>query len=86
MIRNVFKFEIFNVYIIGSSSVISTSNTRKITAIRKKCMEKGRRALFFGSNPHSNGDLFSRSAKLFLEMIVFKRIIITLIKRVRIPK
>ena len=37
------------------------SKTRKITARRKNRIENGRRALFFGSNPHSNGDAFSRS-------------------------
>lgn len=43
---------------------ISISNTRKITASRKKRREKGRRAEFFGSNPHSNGLDFSRSASV----------------------
>lgn len=60
-------FVIFIVIIIGKSNVISTSNTKKIMAIKKKCNEKGNRAEFFGSNPHSNGDLFSRSVKVFLE-------------------
>lgn len=45
----------------GSRSAISMSNTRKITAKRKNRIENGRRALFLGSNPHSNGDVFSRS-------------------------
>lgn len=40
------------------------SNTRKITARRKNRVEKGSRALFFGSNPHSNGVDFSRSLSL----------------------
>lgn len=30
--------------------------------IKKKCSEKGKREDDLGSNPHSNGDLFSRSA------------------------
>jgi len=37
------------------------SKTRKITARRKNRSENGIRAEFFGSNPHSNGESFSRS-------------------------
>ena len=46
---------------IGSSKTISTSNTIKIIASRKNRMENGIRAVFFGSNPHSKADDFSRS-------------------------
>ena len=46
---------------VGISKTISTSNTRKITARRKKRVENGIRALFFGLKPHSKGDVFSRS-------------------------
>ena len=45
---------------IGISRTISISNTIKIIARRKKRIENGIRALWFGSNPHSNGDDFSR--------------------------
>lgn len=38
---------------IGIIRTISTSNTRKITAKRKNRKEKGIRAVFLGSNPHS---------------------------------
>lgn len=38
---------------IGIKSTISMSNTKNKTARRKNRREKGRRALFFGSNPHS---------------------------------
>jgi hypothetical protein len=55
---------------IGSNSAISTSKIMKITAIRKNRDEKGSRAEFFGSNPHSNGDLFSRSSLIFFEINV----------------
>lgn len=51
----------------GIRSTISMSKTRKITASKKNRVEKGRRALSFGSNPHSKGDLFSRS--LFLRAL-----------------
>jgi hypothetical protein len=48
--------------VIGSSSVISTSKIRKITATRTNHSENGSWADFFGSNPHLNGDLSSRSS------------------------
>lgn len=46
----------------GISSTISISNTMKIIARRKNRNEKGIRAEWFGSKPHSNGDIFSRSS------------------------
>lgn len=46
---------------IGRSKTISTSNMIKIIASRKNRMENGIRAVFFGSNPHSKADDFSRS-------------------------
>ena len=46
----------------------------KITAIKKNRDEKGSREEFFGSNPHSNGDLFSRSSFIFLEINVVNTI------------
>lgn len=52
---------------MGKSSVNSTSKITKIKAIRKNCKENGSRARFLGSNPHSNGLLFSRSLILFFE-------------------
>ena len=45
----------------GNSNTISTSNTRKITATIKKRKENGIRCEDIGSNPHSNGEVFSRS-------------------------
>jgi hypothetical protein len=53
--------------VIGSSNAISTSKIRNITAIRKNRSENGSRADLFGSNPHSNGELFSRSSIFFLD-------------------
>lgn len=44
----------------GINSTISMSKTMKIIARRKNRIENGTRALWFGSNPHSNGDDFSR--------------------------
>lgn len=51
----------------GRRRVISTSKIKKITAIRKNRSEKGIRADPFGSNPHSNGDNFSRSEIVFFD-------------------
>lgn len=66
----------------GRRRVISTSKIRKITAIKKNRNEKGRRADPLGSNPHSNGEFFSRS------MIVFfaskEAIIITTVLIIRV--
>lgn len=72
----IIKFEIFIVKINGINKVISTSKIKKITAIKKNCKEKGNRADDLGSNPHSNGLLFSRSIKVFLEINVAINIII----------
>jgi hypothetical protein len=46
---------------IGIRSTISISNTMKIIASRKNRIENGIRAVLLGSNPHSNGEAFSRS-------------------------
>lgn len=73
---------IFIVTMRGRSRVISTSKIRKITAIKKNCREKGIRAEDLGSNPHSNGDLFSRSINVFFEIIVASIIMIILIVKV----
>lgn len=62
--------DIFTVAISGNKRVISTSKIKKITAIKKKCREKGMRALDFGSNPHSNGEFFSRSEWVFLDRVL----------------
>lgn len=45
----------------GISNTISISNTMKMIANIKNRNENGIRELFLGSNPHSNGDVFSRS-------------------------
>lgn len=59
----------------GIIKAISTSKIKKITAIRKNRKEKGKRADLFGSKPHSNGDVFSRSNSVFLI-----RLMITILK------
>lgn len=53
----------------GISKVISTSKIRKINPTRKNWILMGIRLDDNGSNPHSNGDSFSRYDK-FLDLIM----------------
>lgn len=53
----------------GNKRTISTSKIRKIIAKRKNRRENGSRADFIGSNPHSNGEFFSRSPEVRLAKI-----------------
>lgn len=54
---------------IGKIKAISTSKIKKIIVIKKNRNEKGIREDDFGSNPHSKGELFSRSINVFLDKI-----------------
>jgi len=54
---------------IGINRTISISKTIKIMASRKNRKENGIRALWFGSNPHSNGEAFSRFRWSFIEVM-----------------
>lgn len=63
-------FDLVITTVIGNKSAISTSNTKNIIAIRKNRRENGSRADPMGSNPHSNGDLFSRSSIFFFDIAV----------------
>lgn len=47
-------------YTNGISRVISISKIRKIRLIKKNWILNGIRDLEIGSNPHSNGEIFSR--------------------------
>jgi hypothetical protein len=58
--------------IMGRMRVISTSKIKKIIVIRKNCSEKGTRDEHAGSNPHSNGEGFSRSLNSFFPIKEFK--------------
>lgn len=62
--------------IIGKINAISTSKIKKIIVIKKNRIEKGIREDSIGSNPHSKGDLFSRSLLVFFDKVVAKIIII----------
>lgn len=57
----------------GIRIVISMSKIRKIKLIIKNWILKGRRWLDIGSNPHSNGDIFSRLLKDFFDKIRFNK-------------
>jgi hypothetical protein len=61
------KLENLKIIIIGKIKAISTSKIKKIIVIKKNRIEKGNREEFNGSNPHSKGDVFSRSFIDFLE-------------------
>jgi len=76
IINHDLMFDVSKVIGIGSSRAISTSKIIKITAIRKNRDENGRRAEFFGSNPHLNGDLFSRSSFIFFEIKVVRTMMV----------
>lgn len=86
------KLEILIIIIIGRIRAISTSKIKKIIVIKKNRIEKGRRDEFIGSNPHSNGDVFSRSFNDFLDnrdannitIIVIIKIVIAIIYKVKI--
>lgn len=54
-IIHAFVIQNFIDMIIGNTIIISMSKIRKITAIRKKWIEKGNRLFDIGLKPHSNG-------------------------------
>lgn len=72
----------FNVIIMGRIKAISTSKIKKMIAIKKNRIEKGRRDDERGLNPHSNGESFSCSTKDFF--LNREEIVITIIEMQRI--
>lgn len=76
MIVQIIKFENLKIIIIGKIKAISTSKIKKIIVIKKNRREKGKREDDLGSNPHSKGELFSRSTKVFFDKIEAKIITI----------
>lgn len=62
-------FEVEIIKIMGKIRAISTSKIKKMIVIRKNRSEKGNREDDFGSNPHSNGEHFSRSVRVFFDKI-----------------
>lgn len=59
-VKNIIEGEYRSLIINGINRIISTSKIKKITAKRKNRIEKGERVYHVGSNPHSNGEFFSR--------------------------
>jgi hypothetical protein len=56
----------------GKIRINSTSKIRKIKAMQKNRIEKGRRAENLGVNPHSKGLVFSKSV-LYLNLQTFPK-------------
>lgn len=71
---HIIKLENLIIKIIGKIKAISTSKIKKIIVIKKNRNEKGKREEDLGSNPHSNGEDFSRSTKVFFDNIDAKNI------------
>jgi hypothetical protein len=78
------RLEDLRIIIIGRIRAISTSKIKKIIEIKKNRIEKGNREELIGSNPHSKGDLFSRSLVVFLDNK--EATIIIIIEIIRINK
>lgn len=90
-VKNILSiFDSSIILIVGIINTISTSKIKKIIAIKKNCKENGIRALVLGSNPHSKGEFFSLSEKVFFETIFritkSKIIIVNDKKNIDIPK
>ena len=49
---------------MGRIRATSISKTKKITTTIKNFIQKGKREIVLGSNPHSNGEDFSLSTKV----------------------
>lgn len=74
-----------NLYVIGIGSMraSSVSKIKKIIAIRKKWIEKGKRGEDIWENPHSKGDLFVR---FIFDFIDNKNDIKHIIERIRVKE
>lgn len=80
----IFIFDKFIIGIIGKIKAISTSKIKNTIAIKKNRREKGSREDLFGSNPHSNGEDFSRSLNAFFERIDASNITIIEIIKIKV--
>lgn len=69
---------------MGKIKAISTSKIKKIIVIKKNRRENGIREDDFWSNPHSNGENFSRSNKDFFDNSKHNIIIIFAVNEVKI--
>lgn len=79
------RFEVWKIITVGRINAISTSKIKKIIAIKKNRKEKGKRAEFIGSNPHSKGEDFSRSITAFLERTEARPITTLLMIKITVP-
>ena len=70
---HIFSIDHLKVKIIGIIKMISISKIKKITAIRKKWIEKGVRGYDTGLNPHSNGVDFCKSTIIFFLIVVINK-------------
>jgi hypothetical protein len=66
----------------GSRMAISTSKIKKMIAIMKNRSEKGIREVENGENPHSKGEVFSRSRLVFFPRVVAVIIIAKAISKI----
>lgn len=55
---------------IGKIRIISISKIKNIKDVKKNWIEKGSCGGVIWSNPHSNGDIFSRSFFIFIDNIL----------------
>lgn len=78
VMNHVVMFLVFIVKIIGKIITISISKIKNNTAIKKNCDENGIRDELLGSNPHSNGDIFSRLISVFF--LIMEHAIIKIIE------
>lgn len=76
-------FDVLNDTIIGKIKAISTSKIKKIMAIKKNRIEKGRREELKGLKPHSKGESFSRSLTFFFASKVERIITIDAIIKIK---
>ena len=70
----------------GSRMAISTSKIKKMIAIMKKRKENGIREVENGENPHSKGEVFSRSRLVFFPRRVAVIIIVSAKTKIAISK
>jgi len=68
-------FDVIMVIGIGNNSAISTSKILEITAKKRIVMRMVAVRSSFSSNPHSNGNQYSRSSLIFFEINVVSAII-----------
>lgn len=66
---------------MGKIKIISISKIKNIKDVKKNWIEKGRRDDEIWSNPHSNGDIFSR---FFIYIFINKLLMITIINGIKI--